>query len=184
MAGPPPPPPKTLYLGFCGVVDDAGVGKIASAFNQGVNDNYDAVHLTFSSPGGVAADGVFLYHHILSLPIKTIIHNTGMVASVATTIFAAADIRRACPNSIFMIHPVQAQANGAHASLQSTLDAALAEEARIDQILTERTCIPKDVLDQRRSRDIFFAADKALEYGLVDEIGAFTLPPGEKVFHL
>jgi ATP-dependent protease ClpP protease subunit len=175
---------RTLYLGFCGVIDAAGVAKIAGAFNQGVNDGYEAVHLTFSSPGGMAADGVFLYHHIRSLPIQTIIHNTGMVASVATTIFAAADVRRACDNSIFMIHPVQAQANGAHASLQSSLDMALAEEARIDQILTERTNIPKSVLDQRRSLEIFFPANKALEYGLVHDIGAFTLPPGNKVFHL
>jgi ATP-dependent protease ClpP protease subunit len=180
----PPGPPKTLYLGFCGVIDSAGVGKIAGAFNQAVNDGYGAVHLTFSSPGGVAADGVFLYHHIRSLPIQTIIHNTGMVASAATTIFAAADVRRACEHSIFMIHPVQSQANGAHASLQSTLDMALAEEARIDQILTERTAIPQLVLDQRRSVDIFFAAEKALEYGLIHEVCTFVLPAGNKIFHL
>lgn len=178
------PPGRTLYLGFCGVIDATGVGKIAGAFNQAVNDLYDEVHLTFSSPGGVAADGVFLYHHIRSLPIRTVIHNTGMVASVATTIFAAGDVRRACEHSIFMIHPVQTQANGAHTSIQSTLDMALAEEARIDQILSERTNIPQDVLSQRRSVDIIFAADKAHEYGLVHEIGAFALPPGNKVFHL
>jgi ATP-dependent protease ClpP protease subunit len=83
-----------------------------------------------------------------------------------------------------MIHPVQMQANGAHASLQSSLDAALAEEKRIDQILAERTAIPQDVLSQRRSIELFFAADKALEFGLIHEIGVFTLPPGNKVFHL
>lgn len=179
-----PPEPKTLYLGYCGVIDSTAVAKIAGALNQGVNDDFGAAHLTFSSPGGDAAAGVFLYHHIRSLPIQTIIHNTGMVASAATTVFAAADVRRACEHSIFMIHPVQTQANGAHASLQSRLDLALAEEARIDQILTERTAIPQDVLSQRRSLDIFFAADKALNYGLIHQIGTFTLPPGNKIFHL
>ena len=77
---------KTLYVGFCGLIDSVGVGKIAGAFNQAVNDQFDAVHLTFTSPGGAASDGVFLYHHIRSLPLQTTIHNTGMVASVATTI--------------------------------------------------------------------------------------------------
>lgn len=182
MAG--APLKKTLYLGFCGVIDSATVGRIASAFNQAVNDAYEAVHMTFSSPGGEASSGVFLYNHIRSLPVETTIHNTGMVASAATTIFAAADVRRACQHSIFMIHPVQSQANGAHASLQSTLDMALAEEARIDQILSERSKIPQDVLTQRRSVDIFFAADKALEFGLIHEIGDFTLPPGNQIFHL
>lgn len=83
-----------------------------------------------------------------------------------------------------MIHPVQSQANGPHTSLQSSLDLALAEEARIDQILAERASIPKDVLSQRRSIDIFFTAEKALEYGLVHEISAFALPPGNQIFHL
>lgn len=175
---------KTLYVGFCGLIDSVGVGKIAGAFNQAVNDQFDAVHLTFTSPGGAASDGVFLYHHIRSLPLQTTIHNTGMVASVATTIFAAANRRTACQNSIFMIHPVQTQANGAHSSLRSSLDMALAEEQRIDQILSERTAIPQDILAQRRNVDIFFASDKALEYGLVHEITAFTLPPGNKIFHL
>lgn len=176
--------PKTLYVSFCGLIDSAGVAKVAGAFNQAVNDQYDAVHLTFTSHGGNASEGVFLYYHIRQLPIRTIIHNSGMVASVATTIYAAADHRTACKDAIFQIHPVQVQANGAHSSVRSTLDMALAEEARIDGILRERTTIPEEVLSDRRSLDVFFAADKALEYGLVHEIGPFTLPTGNQVFHL
>ncbi len=176
--------PKTLYLGFCGLIDSVGVAKLAGTFNQAVNDQFDEVHLTFTSHGGSASEGVYLYYHIRSLPIRTIIHNSGMVASVATTIYAAADLRTACKDAIFQIHPVQVQANGAHSSVRSTLDMALAEEARIDGILSERTAIPQEVLDSRRSLDIFFTADKALEFGLVHEIGAFTLPAGNQVFHL
>ncbi len=176
--------PKTLYLGFCGIIDSTAVGKIAGAFNQAVNDQFDAVHLTFTSPGGNASDGVFLYYHIRSLPVDSTIHNSGMVASVATTIYAAANKRTACRDAIFQIHPVQVQANGAHSSVRSTLDMALAEEARIDGILSERTAIPQVILDDRRSVDIFFTTDKALEYGLVHEIGSFTLPPGNQIFHL
>jgi len=175
---------KTLYIGFCGLIDSAGVGKLAGTLNQAVNDRYDAVHLTFTSHGGSASEGVYLYYHIRSLPLQTIIHNSGIVASVATTIYAAADHRTACKDAIFQIHPVQVQANGAHSSLRSSLDMALAEEARIDGILKERTAIPQEVLDERRSLDIFFTAEKALEYGLVHEIGAFTLPTGNQIFHL
>jgi ATP-dependent Clp protease, protease subunit len=176
--------PKTLYLGFCGPIDSVAVGKIAGAFNQAVNDQFDAVHMTFTSPGGAASDGVFLHYHIRSLPIEVTIHNQGMVASVATTIYAAAHRRTACPDSIFMIHPVSMQANGYHASLKSAMDLTEYEEARIDRILAERTAIPEAVLHERRNRDIFFTAEKALEYGLVGELRTFTLPPGEQVFHL
>ena len=176
--------PKTLYIGFCGAIDSAAVTKIAGAFNQAVNDQFDAVHLTLSSPGGAASDGVFLHYHIRSLPIHTIIHNQGMIASVATTIYAAADRRTACRDSIFQIHPISMQANGYHASLKSAIDLTEAEEARIDAILAERTAIPQEVMRQRRSSDIFFTADKALNYGLAHELCTFTLPPGNQIFQL
>ena len=176
--------PKTLYLGFCGEINAIAVSKIAGTFNQAVNDAFDAVHMTFSSPGGAASDGVYLYYHIRSLPINVTIHNQGMIASVATTIFAAADQRTACPDSIFMIHPVSMQANGYHASLKSAMDLTEIEEARIDAILAERTEIPDAVLQERRSRDIFFTAQKALEYGLVTGLGSFSLPAGQQIFHL
>jgi ATP-dependent protease ClpP protease subunit len=177
---------KTLYIGFCGGIDAAAVGKIAGVLNQAVNDQFDAVHMTFSSPGGIVSDGVYLYHHIRSLPISVTIHNMGIVASIGTTIYAAAERRTASANSMFMIHPVGTVPNGAmkQSSLRATLEAVLADEERIDAILRERAVIPDEVLTRRRDADLFFAAQKALEYGLVHDILDFTLPAGNKIFHL
>lgn len=178
--------PKTLYVGFCGPIDTAGVGRIAAAFNEAVNQQFDAVHMTFTSNGGFVSDGIYLYNHIRSLPLQVTIHNMGMVASIAASIYAAADKRTACNNAMFMIHPVHTQPNGAlaHAALRSTLESAIADEERIDAILKERTAIPDDILTQRRSVDLFFAAQKALEYGLVHEITDFALPTGNQVFNI
>ena len=176
--------PKTLYVGFCGPIDTPGVGRIAAAFNEAVNQQFDAIHMTFTSNGGFVSDGIYLYNHIRSLPLAVSIHNMGMVASIATSIFVAAERRTASENSMFMIHPVQTQANGAHAALRSVLESAVADEERIDAILKERTTIPDDILDQRRSLDLFFATDKALEYGLIHEVTNFTLPPGNQIFNI
>jgi len=176
--------PKTLYMGYCGPIDTPGVGRIASAFNEAVNQQFDAVHMTFTSNGGFVSDGIYLYNHIRSLPLAVTIHNSGMVASIAASIFVAAERRTACSNAMFMIHPVHTQANGAHAALRSTLESAIADEERIDAILKERAAIPDDVLDQRRSVDLFFAAQKALEYGLIHEVTDFTLPAGNQIFNI
>lgn len=176
--------PKTLYVGFCGPIDTNGVGRIAAALNEAVNQQFDAVHMTFTSNGGFVSDGIYLYNHIRSLPLEVTIHNMGMVASIAASIFVAAQRRTACANSMFMIHPVQTQANGAHAALQSTLESAIADEERIDAILKERTTIPDAVLTQRRNVDLFFATDKALEFGLVHEITDFSLPAGNQIFNI
>ncbi|MGN6271298.1 MAG: ATP-dependent Clp protease proteolytic subunit [Sphingomonas sp.] len=178
--------PKTLYIGFCGAIDSAGVGRIAGTLNEAVNQQFDAVHMTFTSNGGFVSDGIYLYNHIRSLPISVTIHNMGMVASIAASIYAAADRRTACANAMFMIHPVHTQPNGAlaHAALRSTLESAIADEERIDAILKDRTAIPDEVLTRRRSVDLFFAADKALEYGLVHEVCDFALPSGNQVFNI
>lgn len=175
---------KVLYIGYCGPIDTPGVGRLAAAFNEAVNQQFDAVHMTFTSNGGYVSDGIYLYNHIRSLPLDVTIHNMGMVASIATSIFAAAHNRTACASSMFMIHPVHTQANGAHSALRSTLEAAVADEERIDAILKERTSIPEEILTQRRSVDLFFPAQKALEYGLIHEIADFTLPPGNQVFNV
>lgn len=178
--------PKTLYVGYCGPIDTDGVGRIAATLNSAVNQQFDAVHMTFTSNGGFVSDGIYLYNHIRSLPLDVTIHNMGMVASIAASIYVAGARRTAASNAMFMIHPVHTNPNGAlaHAALLSTLESAIADEERIDAILKERTSIPDDILTQRRSVDLFFAAEKALEYGLVHEVADFTLPAGNQVFNI
>ncbi len=178
--------PKIAYFGYCGLIDSAGVTRIAGALNTAVNGQYDEVYLCFSSNGGYVGDGVFLYNHIRSLPIPVTVHNTGTVASIAATLFVAGERRLCTAHSIFMMHPVQVGSNGTMASgpLQAALDSALKDEARTEEILRERARIPEDVLAARRTRDIYLTAQDALNYGLVHEIGQFALPPGNKVFQI
>jgi ATP-dependent Clp protease protease subunit len=179
--------PKIAYYGYCGPIDSAGVTRIAQAINAAVNQQYDHVNLCFSSIGGYVGDGMYLYHHIRSLPIPLTMHNTGTVASIAATLFVAGEKRLCSPNAIFMIHPVsvgtQAQALSS-APLVTALQAALADEERTDAILRERTKIPVEILDARRRGDIYIPAKQALEYGLVHEIGDFSLPAGNQIFQI
>jgi ATP-dependent Clp protease protease subunit len=178
--------PKIAYLGYCGPIDSAGATRMASTINAAVNEQFDSVYLCFSSLGGYIADGIYLYHHLLSLPIPVTIHNTGTVASIAATLFVAGARRICCPHSIFMMHPVAMPTSGnvASATLQAALDAAQRDEARTESILRERTTIPSDILDARRTRDVYLTAQDALSYGLVHEIADFALPPGNKIFQI
>jgi hypothetical protein len=40
---------KIAYLGYCGLIDSAGVTRIAQAINAAVNQQYDRVYLCFTS---------------------------------------------------------------------------------------------------------------------------------------
>jgi ATP-dependent protease ClpP protease subunit len=178
--------PKIAYLTFCGLIDPVGVGKIATTLNVAVNEQFDGAYICFSSNGGYVGDGIFLYNHIRSLPIPVTMHNTGTVASIATTLFTAGAKRLCSPHSVFMMHPVTVNGNGMMASslLQASLDSAQRDEARTEAILRANTKIPEEILSSRRSQDVYVAPEQALDFGLVHKIGDFTLPPGNKIFHV
>ena len=177
---------KRAYYGFTGLIDPGSVTRIASALNLAVNNNVDEIYLCLSSTGGLVADGIYLYNHIRGLPAKVIIHNTGTVASIATAIYVAADIKYCSQHGVFMIHPTefQPQANMRAEQLQSLLDAALADDQRTENILRERASIPDPVLNARRFKEVFITPEKAVEFGLADLICDFALPDGNEIFQI
>ena len=173
---------KIAYLSFCGTIDSASVSKIANTLNNALIALYDKVYLCISSNGGYVGDGIFLYNHIKGLHIPVITHNTGTVASIATSIFVAGTTRYCTSNSIFMIHPVAMPSGSSTSALESALDAARCDEARIENILKDRTRLPEEILLSRRSRDIYLTPQQALDHGLVAEIKDFSLPAGNQIF--
>jgi len=177
---------KVAYFGFTGSIDPNGATRIATAFNHAVNESYDEINFCFSSIGGYVSDGIYLYNHIRGLPIDIIAHNVGSVQSVAVAVFVAADERYCSEHSMFLIHPTsfQPQEGMTAERLQSTLDAALADDERTESILRERTRFPDDFLDARRTRDVHITPDIALAHGLVDGIAEFALPKGNQIIQI
>ena len=174
---------KITYLGYTGPIDSEGVGRIAAALNQAVNDHFDEVQLSFSSLGGYVADGIYLYNHIRGLPINVVIHNTGSVSSIAVAVFVAGAERYCSPHAMFMIHPtvMPSQEGMTSERLQSSLNAALADDARTENILRERAEIPGEILVARRFKDVYITPKEAVIYGLVHAVKDFVLPQGYQI---
>lgn len=168
--------PKIAYLGYCGLIDSAGVTRIAQMINSAVN----------SSVGGYVGDGIYLYHHLRGLPIPVVMYNTETVASIATTLFLAGEHRICSANAIFMMHPVAVglQAQSSSAPLVAALQSALTDEGRTEAILRERTTMPDALLAARRQNDIYIPAKDALSHGLVHKISEFSLPPGNQIVQI
>lgn len=174
---------KVAYVGFTGAIDDDGATRICGTFNAAVNNGYDEVYMTLNTLGGFVGTGVFIYNHIRALPIEVTIHNTGSVASIGVAVFAAASRRFCAPTSTFMIHPVAAGISGQHQlePLQATLQAIVQDEERIDSILRERFSLTDDVLSKRRFTDVYLSPQQALDFGLVQSVCTFQLPPGNQI---
>jgi ATP-dependent Clp protease protease subunit len=174
---------KVAYLGYTGQIDSDGVGRIAAALNRAVNASVDEVQLCFSSLGGYVSDGIYLYNHIRGLPINMVIHNIGSVSSIAVAVFVAAHERYCSPYAMFMIHPtvMPSQEGMTSERLQSSLNAALADDTRTENILRERAAIPEEILVARRFKDVYITPKEAVIYGLVHGVKEFSLPKGLEI---
>ena len=178
---------KIAFFGYSGYIDSPGVAKIAAALNTAVNASYDEVYLCLSSPGGWVGDGVYLYNHIRALPLKITIHNTGSIASIATAVFVGAAERFCSTHAIFMIHPTTIgpfQEGLTSQRLSASLKAALADDLRTENILRERTTLPKSILSARRVKDVHISPTEALKFGLVHDVRDFALPKGNEIIQI
>ena len=181
----PPLPNNEAWFGFTGMIEPAGVSRIAAALNAAANEGTEVVHLEFSSNGGYVADGIYLYNHIRALPLTVAIYNTGSVSSIAVAVFLSAAERYCSRHAMFMIHPTTMGASEMTARrLQSSLDAALADDERTDEILRERSTIPESVLLARRHSEVHISPGEAVEFGLVQGVREFVLPKGQQIVQL
>lgn len=174
---------KIAHFAYTGLIDSNGATRIAAALNAAVNDRYDFVHISISSIGGQVADTIFLYNHIRSLPLSVVMHNTGSISSTSIAVFLAAEDRYCSSHARFVIHPMAISALGGMTveRLQSSLDAALSDEQRIESILRERASLPDDVLNGRHVRDIQILPEDAIRFGLVREVREFALQRGNQI---
>lgn len=178
---------KVAYVAFNGVIEFQSVSKIAATFNQAVNDGYTSIYFCFNSPGGIIGDGIALYNHLRGLPVKITVHNIGSVSSVAVCIFMAGAERLCSSHAMFMMHPVSTPIPKEGQSwhrLQASLEAALADEERLDDILCSGTGLTKADLAPRRFGDIHIGPQRAVDLKIAHRIAEFALPRGQKIFQI
>jgi len=175
-----------ISFAFSGTLDDAGATRIATALNGAVNARYAIAHLAFSSLGGYVAPGIALYNHIRALPLKVVAYNVGSVSSIAVAAFVGAEERYCSIHSMFMIHPTAfPNLQGmTWERLRSVADSALADDERTEGILRERTRLPDELLQARRTRDVHITPQEAVTHGLVHGIAEFKVPQGCQILQI
>lgn len=178
--------PGVFYCGFSGPIDPSSAQRIAAAFNHALNQGFSEVYLCLSSNGGTVADGLYLHNHIRGLPIRTTIHNTGIIASIAATIYVAADNRVCSKYAAFLLHPtsVPTTTNMAAEPLHEALTAAVSLDESTDNILRDRVAIPQDVLERRRYGEVFITPENAIKFGIAHLIDEVSFPDGIQVSQL
>ncbi|GIN85385.1 ATP-dependent Clp protease proteolytic subunit [Heyndrickxia sporothermodurans] len=162
---------RIIMLGSA--IDDNVANSIVAQllFLDAENPGKD-ISLYINSPGGSITAGMAIYDtmQFIKSDVSTIC--TGMAASMGAFLLAAGEKgkRYALPNSEVMIHQPLGGAQGQATEIEIAAKRILFLREKLNKILAERTGQPLEVIEKDTDRDNFMTAEKAKEYGLIDQI--------------
>ena len=149
----------------------AGVVVAQLLYLEGQDPEKD-ISLYINSPGGVITDGMAIYDTMQYIKCDVSTICLGMAASMGAFLLAAGTKgkRFALPNSEIMIHQPSGGAQGQATDISIHANHILRVKDKLNQILSERTGQPLDVVKRDTERDNFMTAQEALDYGLIDKV--------------
>jgi len=128
------------------------------------------IRIHINSYGGSVFAGFAAVDYIKNskAEIHTIID--GCAASAATLMSVVADKRYMHRNSCMLVHQLSGAMWGKFAAMKDDMQNSEMLMEKIKKIYREHTRIPENVLEDILQHDLWWEAEKCLEYGLVDEI--------------
>lgn len=162
---------RIIMLGSA-IDDNVANSIVAQLLFLEAEDPEKDISLYINSPGGSITAGMAIYDtmQFINADVSTIC--TGMAASMGAFLLTAGEKgkRYALPNSEIMIHQPLGGTQGQASDIQIHAKRIIEMREKLNQILSERTGQPLDVIERDTDRDNFMVAPKALEYGLIDKV--------------
>ena len=128
------------------------------------------IMLHINSYGGSVFAGLSAVDYILNskVPVHTVID--GCAASAATLMSCVAEKRYMHRHACMLVHQLSGLMWGKFQEMQDDMQNSEMLMEKIKNIYRKHTKIPKKELDNILKHDIWWEAEKCLEYGLVDEL--------------
>ena len=162
---------RIIFLG--GEIDDDVANTIvAQMLFLEMEDPEADIQLYINSPGGVITSGMAIYDTMRYLKCEVSTLCIGMAASMGAFLLAAGakGKRKALPHAEIMIHQPSGGARGQATDIEIQAEQILRVKKTMNQLLSEHTGQPLEVIQRDVERDHYMTAEQALAYGLVDEI--------------
>lgn len=140
-------------------------------FLEGQDPEKD-ISFYINSPGGSVSAGFAIFDTMQYIKCDVSTICMGMAASMGAFLLAAGakGKRYALPNSEIMIHQPLGGAQGQASDIKIAADHILKTRTKINQILSDETGKPLDVIERDTDRDNFMSAEEAAAYGLIDKV--------------
>ncbi len=136
------------------------------------------IQMYINSPGGMIYAGMAIYDTMKMIPNKISTVAVGVTASFGTVLLAAGEKgqRYALPHATIHMHQPLGGASGQASDIEIQAKEILRLKSRLNNILSECTGQPLEVIERDTERDFYMDAQTAVEYGLVDQV---LIPPGK-----
>ena len=174
-----------IYVTFTAEITPATVEPLSLVVTQAIKKNIGTLYLAFSTSGGQVQAGISLYSILRAAPFKLVTHNISSVDSIGGVIFLAGDERYAVPHSSFMFHGVAFEHTGLvridEQFARNRLDTILADQAKIKQVVTDRTSISDEDVENLFLTQRTVDSDWAKSHGLIHDIRNFNVPGGRPI---
>ena len=130
------------------------------------------IHLYINSPGGYVTSGFAIYDVMKSLKSDVSTICTGFAASMGSLILSAGTKgkRYIQPHARVMIHQPLGGAQGQASDIEITAREILILKEELYKIISKHSGQDYDKVYADSDRDYWMKSDKALEYGMIDEI--------------
>ncbi|MEI3608378.1 ATP-dependent Clp endopeptidase proteolytic subunit ClpP [Pseudogracilibacillus sp. SO10305] len=162
---------RIIMLGSA-IDDNVANSIVAQLLFLEAEDPEKDISIYINSPGGSITAGMAIYDtmQFIKPDVSTIC--TGMAASMGAFLLAAGEKgkRYALPNSEVMIHQPLGGTQGQASDIEIHAKRIIQMREKLNEILSERTGQPLDVIQADTDRDNFMSAVAAKEYGLIDKV--------------
>ena len=130
------------------------------------------IMMYINSPGGVITAGMAIYDTMKHVRCDVSTICIGMAASMGAFLLSGGTKgkRMALPNSTIMIHQPLGGARGQATDIEIEAKEILRMKSMLNELLSEHTGQPLEVIKRDTERDNYLTAQKAMEYGLIDKV--------------
>lgn len=154
-------------------VNDATASLVVAQmlFLESEDPNKD-INFYINSPGGSVTAGMAIYDTMRYIKCDVSTICIGMAASMGAFLLAGGEKgkRFALPNADIMIHQPSGGAKGQATDIKIVADKIIKTRKRLNEILSQNTGKPLDVIEIDTERDFYMSAEEAKEYGIIDDI--------------
>ena len=164
---------KERVIFLVGQVEDHMANLIVAQmlFLESENPDKD-IHLYINSPGGSVTAGMAIYDTMRFIKPDVSTMCLGQAASMGSFLLAAGakGKRFALPNSRVMIHQPLGGFQGQASDFEIHAKEILYIKDKLNRALAENTGQSLEVIENDTYRDNFMSAERAKEYGLIDQV--------------